>query len=146
MLREPIDVILARLGVLITDTTGEFDGAKVALFDETFTPSTTMTYAAMAAAECAFTGYARSAAVVWLPAYKDASNRGVLVAGPVAFTPSADPAGALIGGYAIVDAAGTGLLWAEQFTNEAGAPLPRLAVQDVPTIIVPKYVYGRLAA
>lgn len=146
MLMEAIAIILTRLAALIEDTTGEFDGAKIALFDETFTPNSAQTYAAMAAAECTVTGYARSAALVWLAPYADASNRGVILGDPKSFTATVDPAGALCGGYAIVNAAGTGLLWAEQFVDEAGAPAPKAFVKDKPIIVLPKYVYGRQAA
>lgn len=145
MLKESTAVILARLAVQV-DTDGEFEDAIVLLFDETFTPNSAMTFAQVNAAKCTFTGYANSAPLTWTPPYADAQLRGVLLGSAVSFKATADPAGALVGGYAVLNAAGDGILWAEQFTDEAGAPAPRAVVQGQAIVIVPKYVFGRQAA
>lgn len=140
MLHERIATILARLNAL-AGVDGEFEDALVALIKQTdtpFVPNGSMTYAEFAAAEANFSGYARSAVVVWGAAFKDDANRGVLMGDSKQFTATAATVGNTVTGYAILDAAGTGLLWAELFDT------PRVVDESGDAIIVvPKYTYGR---
>lgn len=140
MLHEPIANILARLDAL-TGEGAEFEDALVALIqteDPAFTPNANMTYAEFAAAEATFSGYARSAAVVWGPAFKDSQGRGVLAGDSKQFTASAATIGNTVTGYAVLNAAGNDLLWAELFDTPRVIDAAGKAI-----IVVPKYTYGR---
>lgn len=145
MIFESVSIVMARLADL-HGVGNEWAGALCALFKSTFTPSSGMTYADFAAAEADFAGYARSAALVFGTPYADSANRAVLAAASVQFTSTGATPNNTIGGYAVLDSAGTGLLWAEMFSLN-GAPTPILIDAASKAItVVPIYRQGRLAA
>lgn len=146
MLFEPLTAVKARLGVLI-GAAGEFEDALVALFKDGWEPNTGMTYAEFEAEETDFTGYARSAAVVWGAAGIDDSGNAVVAAASVQFTATAATVSNVVGGYAVLNAAGTGILWAEKFLDADGNPAPvTINAAGKFVVVVPKYTLGRKVA
>lgn len=120
---------------------GEFKDALVALFKSGWSPGTGQTYADFEANEADFSGYARSSAVTWGTPYADNANRGVMVAGSKQFTQNAATVSNTVGGYAVLDAAGTGLLFAEAFDTPVTMDAANKAI-----VVLPKFIYGRQAA
>lgn len=141
MLFEQISSIIDRLTALV-GAGGEWETCKVALFkDGAFVPASDMTYADLVAGECDFTGYARSSAIVWGAPYADSLKRGVVAGGSKQFQASGSAVANNVGGYAVVDSAGTKIIWAESFNA------PRVMDENADAIIVvPKYTYGRIQA
>ena len=140
MLFESITVLLARLGVLV-GALGEFEDAIVGLYQDGFSPASNQTYAAFAAAECDFTGYARSAPLVFGEPYADAAKNANVAAGSVQFNATASTITNSVKGYVVLNAAGTGILWAEDFE------VMKEMDEDADAIIVlPKYQLARQVA
>lgn len=145
MIVEPLSVVLARLADLV-DVGNEWAGAQIRLFQAGFTPNRGMTFADLVAAECDFDGYAESSAIVFGTPYADALNRAVLAGGSKQFTCTGATTSNDVGGYAVVNAAGDAILWAEEFTAN-GMPAPiRVNAANQAITIVPQYTQGGLAA
>jgi len=137
MLFESISVRLARLAALVA-VSAEWAGAIVGLYKDGFTPGSNQTYAAFDAAECDFTGYARSAALVWGTPFADSAKNAIVAAASVQFQATGAGTPNSVKGYAVLNAAGTGILWAEDFDA------PRLMDENADAIIVlPKYKYAQ---
>lgn len=113
---------LARLAEMIA-ISGALDGAKVHLYQNSYTPQRGDTVANYTTAD--FSGYAASAVIAWGTPYSDPVNGPQVVGDSKQFTSSGGSfVGNTIYGVYVTDTAGTGLLYAEQFVDENGAPAP----------------------
>lgn len=121
--------------IALSDTGGAFDGAKVMLYKAPIAPTPDTVLADLVPAD--FDGYAVSTAITWSdPVHMSGLAYSVLGSVKV-FIATGDTTPNLIYGFAIVDAAGTGLLYVQPFdaplaVNEAGnyiQALPTLTLQ-----------------
>lgn len=115
MLVVPDSVSVAVLNELVA-TGNLFDGAKVHLYKNDYTPSRLTAVGDLVTAD--FTGYAASAAIVWgAPGIGPDGFPGVVgdrkqfIGGSTFTVPNT------IHGYYITDSAGTTLLWVERFAS-----------------------------
>lgn len=131
MIQVPTAITLEILAALI-DTGGEFDGAKVRLFQNDFQPSKDSVIADFTPAD--FTGYATSSAIVWPDPIISPDGIPYIIGDLKLFTGTGPfSVSNTIYGYYIVDGAGTKLLWAERFDEAQVVAAAGQSVQVVPT-------------
>lgn len=141
MLKQPdseLRAILNRLTAVAPGSAdaGRFNGAKVGLYKNDFTPGRSTVLGDVTPAT--YTGYAKSAAIVFNAAFTNSDGAAEVLGDLKQFLCSADGTAEIIYGYYIENSAGTGLLWAERFA----VPVTIDTAGDN-VAVLPRYVLGR---
>lgn len=117
---------------------GPYASAEVLLFTTLYAPQLGDDLAVYEAIEASWTGYARQTAGPWDAAQIGDDDRAFSYSSLLSFDVNADPAGAIVYGYAVV--LGSVLLWAELLDSR---PVP---ANGVPVTIKLRVSLGNLPA
>lgn len=134
----PKAVALETLTTLI-DTGGQFDGAKVGLFQEPITPTPDTVLADLT--PCDFDGYALSSALTWGTPFYGAEETAQVPAGLKQFIATGSTTPNNVWGWYVVDGAGTTLLLVEPFEDAIPVLTTGEGVALVPTLVMPLDIF-----
>lgn len=115
---------------------GRFNGAKIALFTDDIVPSRATVLADLT--QPTYTGYAISAAIVFGLAFTNDNGAAEVLGDGKQFPCTADGASQTVHGYMCLNAAGTGVLWAERFDTPQ-----TIATAGQNIFVLPRYQLGR---
>lgn len=123
------DILLA----ISAATTGDWDQATLHLYQNDFVPARDSVPADFTEAD--FDGYAAGAAISWNAPITNIQGDAE-VTGPMnSFVATGDTTPNEIFGYYVLDAAGTGLLWAERFDNSVSIVETGQGIAVVPRFV-----------
>lgn len=122
----------------LIDVGNFLNGAIAHLFQSPMVPSPALTLADFTAIEADFDGYAASAALTWGAVGTDPADRAWVTAQEVEWVPTGTTTPNTIYGYYVTNAAGTALLFWDNFPDPIPVTGPPSVVHAVPTFQYPE--------